>query len=126
MPRSIAWAPKYQLTERVIVTPLRTGLDVLEYEIRQEQARQSADLPGTCGMRSTRWTPLIGERVAAKRQPIAATRNERVSSMLPLTPFGISSFNGNAVAFARRSRSSRTTPYRWRCARRWERFGLAS
>jgi hypothetical protein len=24
--------------ERVIVTPLRTGLDVLEYEIRQEQA----------------------------------------------------------------------------------------
>ena len=26
------------LTERVIVTPLRTGLDVLEYEIRQEQA----------------------------------------------------------------------------------------
>jgi adenylate cyclase len=30
------------------------------------------------------------------------------------------------VAFARQSRSSRTTPYRWRCARRWERFGLAS
>jgi len=73
-----------------------------------------------------RWTPLTGERVAARRHPIAATRNECVSLMLLCTPFGILSCNGNAAAFAGRSRSSRTTPYRWRCARRWERFGVAN
>ena len=66
------------------------------------------------------------KRGAARRQPIAATRNERVSSMLPRMPFGISSCNGNAAAFAGRSRFSRTTPYRQKCARRWERFSLAS
>ena len=54
---------------------------------------------------------LSGKRVAPRREPIAATRNGRVASMPPRTPFGISSCNGNAAAFAGRSRSSRTTPY---------------
>ena len=54
---------------------------------------RSAALPGNFGVPSVLSTPLIGERLTAKLQPIAATRNERVSSMLPRTPFGASSCN---------------------------------
>jgi len=82
-----------------------------------------APLPGNCAMPSIRWTPIIRvirARAGAGRQPIAATRNESASSMLPRTLFGISSCNGSAAALAGRSMSSRTTAYRWRCARRWE------
>ena len=105
---------------------VRTGQDVLEYEIRQEQAATIGRLARELRMRSMRWIPLIGKHIAAIRQPIAATRNERVSSMLPRTLFGISSCSGNPAAFVGRIRSSRTTRYQRKCARRWERFGFAS
>jgi len=87
---------------------------------------RSAALPGNFGVPSVLSTPLIGERLTAKLQPIAATRNERVSSMLPRTPFGASSYNGNAAGSAGRKKSSRSMPYRRRCVRRWELFDLAS
>jgi hypothetical protein len=36
--QSIGLPARHQVSDRVVVTRLRTGLDVLEYEIRQEQA----------------------------------------------------------------------------------------
>jgi hypothetical protein len=100
--------------------PTRVG------RLKAATSRAVSSSPKPAEMPSMRWTLLTGERVAARRQPIAATRNERVSSMLPRTPFGISSCNGNAAGSAGRKKSSRSMPYRRRCVRRWELFDLAS
>src|SRR5271156_1526436 len=104
---------------------LRTEQDVLEYEIRQEQAatigRHSRELRDALDALDTfNRRPSSGKTAADSRAPQRAR-------LVDAAAYALWNFvvQREAAAFAGRSRSSRTTPYRWRCARRWERFGLA-
>ena len=116
-------------SNRVVVMRLRTGLDVLEYEIRQEQAatigrlarelRDALDTLDTCNK---------GNKGASSGRTAADSRDPKRKRLVDATAYALWNFVVQRECSGLRGTEQvlRTTPYRWRCARRWERFGLAS
>jgi hypothetical protein len=104
----------------------RTGLEVLEYEIRQEQA-------ATIGRLARELRDALDALDAFDRRPssgktAADRRDPQRARLVDAAAHALWSFvvQRECSGFRGTRRSSRTMLYRRRCARRWELFGLAS